>query len=653
MQHVSSLSAPPVRPGGFAGRQLRVSIAGTLLWLVLAACAEESSSLPQPDPAPGEGEVAWSTLASAPDVDPEAITLLAEHRGRVFLFSGKSVREYDAEKDAWGATLAELPVALGTGASVTSDRKKYLFVLAGGLKRDFFRVDPDAKTCELLQPTPLPVGAGGSVAFDPSTGHVFGLRGNRSRNHWKYDLGRNHWSGIGRVGGKLGLSPIGVTTGCLLAQGPYLYAWPDHHVQRYHIERKRWNDASYWSYGVRPHVDGGMWAVDRASGDWLVIPGLGSRSITSGNPETRSFAYLRPRLPSPIRGEGGRMVVVNARGKRQVLVYSTRPQHALFRIPLDALSRVTPQDRRSDGEGAWLTYHEDSGASLVRTMAKTSTPGLMGRAAHLWYLVRLRGTRFFPAAALNNDLPVPGQATTWSQRRWTSYAGVSVGGLLKDGHCAASDGRWVYVTPGGQRGFVRVHVPRKTYHEIRPAEVLPELPDTFGRGAQMVWHEGRIHWMAQGGSAAFGTYDPKAKVHESGPDLPEGARAASGVGTGMVSLGDRLFVIAGNQAWSLAAGKWESALSLPFALHADGGMAVGDPESRRIFLVRGGVSRDFAVIDQDGRAVHRELLPDVVSVPGNRAFLFEFEGERRFAVHRGHDSHEIFMLPLSTVGVDR
>jgi hypothetical protein len=68
-----------------------------------------------------------------------------------------------------------------------------IFALRGGSTSDFLKYDPLSNQWRYMSPTPGPVGAGGSLAFNSENKYIYALQGGSSDALWAYDLANDQW----------------------------------------------------------------------------------------------------------------------------------------------------------------------------------------------------------------------------------------------------------------------------------------------------------------------------------------------------------------------------------------------------------------------------------------------------------------------------
>ncbi len=610
---------------------MRQIIVVSLLFL-LGSCSDACSPYVEPQElAPAkdlepDASPRWQILdglSTAPKI-PCAAT---DWNGRIYLVHEDRISVYAPKADAWTEGIIALPGVVGSGVAVAVTPKGRLFVFRGGKTTDFWSVDLEGHEVSKLAACPKPVGRGAALAWDGDHDRLYAIRGDLKRNFWRYDPAEDTWTGLTRVGDKTRLAAIGQSTGGLQYSRGKVYAWPDHHIQRYDIETATWLGHVHMSYGQRPWWDGGMYGHDRDADVWYIIQGLNSRTLSVFDPNRRKFAFLRPRLPLRMSGEGNRAVVVEVDGKKWLYVYAVLQGNRLLRIALDDLEWITNESPASDVGSPWITFHERGGSSLVRRPAFKPVLGLMGKAGDRWYFGRLKNLRFLEPA----------------KNKWTRYPGVPLGGHFEAGLCATADERGrVYVFTGNGRHAVRVDP------TTMKSEPVAEPPADLGLGAQCVLAKDGLHLLVGGERRDHFVMDVETGTWETAPPLPGEAMPVGEGGSALLTRRGRIVAISGAKAWELREKTWKALAALPFPLSPDGGMAAVDPKDGRLFCVEGGGSRRMAVVEP-GRPVRVEeaLLPDVVSVAGQRALVDVIHGQRVLCVHRGHDTHEILVIPTN------
>ncbi len=591
------------------------------LSLVLAASLCGQALEPDADPH-------WKILAGLEPAPALPAAMLAVGQ-RVFLVHDATVSEYSPESGTWKRDIATLPATVGSGVAVEADKDGALLILRGAKSREWWRVDVKSGAVTALPPLPRPVGRGASLSIDPVRGAVYAIRGDQSLDFLRFDPAAATWSVLERVGGTTTLAAIGQSTGAIQYWKDALYVWPDHHIQRYDITTNQWLDHVHMSYGQRPWWDGGMWAHDGSTSHWIVLQGGHSRTLSFFDPEKHGFAFLRPRLPLMLSGEGSRAVIVDVKGERTLLVYAIAEGNRMLAIPLKDLEPVRPEAPAADTGSAWATMHESSGSSLVRRNAPKPVLGLLGKCGTKWYFGRLKNLRLLD--------PVE---NTWSQ-----YPGVDIGKAWGLGLCAAADpkGQLLVLAGAGK------HAAMITTKEGLASRTLSETPENIGLGAALVWHEGRFIALAGGESRSVLGFDPVKEEWSRGTELPESAPAPGSIGAGLGVSRLGIVAVAGERVLLLDSktNAWREVAKLPFALSTDGGMLAAAPELTRCVAVAGGGSRRLVAFDlAEPETMHEHLLPDAVSVPGPRALLDQRKGAHCFAIHRGHDTHEIWVRLL-------
>ena len=578
--------------------------------------------VPEPDASP-----LWEILDGPTGVPFELPVLMAELGGLAWAIAADRAVSYEPDKNAWGARTIQLPARIGSGAAAAVDRKGgRLFILRGGGTKDVWSVDLAKGEVATLPQTPAPVGIGGALAFDASTLDLYALRGGLTRDFWRYRSSGVAWEKLARLGEDRALAVVGNCSGHLLYSRGSVYAFPDHHVQRWNVEASDWLDQAHISFGFRPSINGGMFAKDEENDVWYVIQGLASRSLATFDPNKAAFAFQRPRLPFRVWGEGSRAVVAMVGGRKHLVVFLPNQGNKVIRIAVERLAPIDRNGGAADLGTPFLTVHEATGSSLVRVPAANPVLGIMGKAGSQWYFGRLHNMRFFDPA----------------KSAWTDYPGID---LFKDfdlGLCAAHDGeKTLYVVTGGNTNFVAVD--QETQTSAKP----PEMPVPALVGAQGAFWRGAFYVLSGGETRSLHRYDPRARAWSASKPLPAEAEPVGAAGSALLVWKDALLAISGQDVWRQEVGDWRRVATLPWRMSVDGGMAAIDEAAAALYVVEGFGSRRAASVPLSAGAKGIEiLLPDIVCVPGRRALVDEVVGRRIFAIHRGADTHEIFLLKL-------
>jgi len=597
----------------------------------------------------------WTIVAGCPQI-PKIPATMAGISARLFVATENRIECYDVDAGAWEDASILLPERVGEGVALVGDGADTLFIAAGGDRRKVWALSiADRRLGELPEPM-LRVGRGGALAW--AGGELYLAPGQRQRDLLRFGRARA-WESLEQIGGvdvKVETS-FGRSSGFLARLGPAIYAWPDHHMQRFDWQQEDWGGGTWLAMGFRPSLDGGGVAGDDEVGSIYVACGKYSRSLNEivSMKRQKRFYYLRPRLPYPMIGDGDRVAIARKDGVPHLFVYAVEPDNKLCHLPCSRLTRLTPDDDVADQGSRWHRLHSSGGGSGVRRRKDLG--------AHI-DLERARGT-LAAMGALGDELffmrlanvrrvdPRTGDSTY--------YPGYNVGRPLAIGAAATYDGeRFVYLCPGGSTDFLRWDVPtgplvRKGPTPRRPVdetdlESLPPMPAEVGRGAALSHHGGMVYAMPAGGTRDLWRYEIEAKRWQSLSPLPPAAAAMGDRGTGLVAVASGVYAIPDEHVWRYDTGedRWEPFAELPFLLDWDGGMVTNDGE-RHLYVVRGDVSTRFGRLDLETRRFE-ELLPrppDAISAEGNRLAVLTVDDERRLYVHRGHNSNEILWIRLA------
>ncbi|MCI0394524.1 MAG: FG-GAP-like repeat-containing protein, partial [Chloroflexi bacterium] len=107
---------------------------------------------------------------------------------------------YDLDANAWNdwefdQVVGEFPEGLGDGAVMVADGLGALYALPGGGQRAFYRYDSSAGVWSARASLPLPVGAGGALAW--ADGALYALPGgDDGRAFYRYDVALDRWTAL-------------------------------------------------------------------------------------------------------------------------------------------------------------------------------------------------------------------------------------------------------------------------------------------------------------------------------------------------------------------------------------------------------------------------------------------------------------------------
>jgi hypothetical protein len=597
----------------------------------------------------------WSMLKGCKQ-KPQLPANLVPCGDKLLLATGDRIEIYDPAADAWAPRALPLPEATGVGAVFASGEGRRVFLARGGRSRTLWCVDPFARKIEELPPAPGPVGRGSGLVFFKE--HLYLARGMLQREFHELDLETRAWNRLEDLGGSVKMPRPGALSGGLLRSGTGIFAWGDHHLQRFDLESGKWHDRTWTALGFRPDVCGGMFAGHAPSGATIFVQGGYSRTLLASFLSVGQHAYLRPRLPYPIIGEGNRAAVMDVGGEPHLFVYALEPDNELCRIPLRSFQPVTRDSPEVETGAGWKKLCAIDGGTGVRRRFRAFTGftppavrgtwgvvGVMGALENELYFVRLRNVR-----RIGSQHGVS-----------TAYPGHRLDRHVFAGACAAYDGKQsLYVMPGESRELLRWKTPigpiltdRKKLlktHDPDGLKVLAPAPAEVGRGAAMVFSGRSLFVLPRMGRRDVWSFDIERSRWTALPPLPDDVPAPGLAGTGLAAPAGRLLAFAGRQVMRLdmQAGRWSRLAELPFAVSRDGGMTTLDEVAGRVYLVAGGVSTRLGRLDP-GSGRFEELfprLPDVVSAEGNRLAVLTVGKGRRLYVHRGHDSNEIWHIDL-------
>ena len=605
---------------------------------------------------------AWQIEAGCPRI-PSLPAVMAALPGHLVLVTSNRVEIYSIEQKTWRSRALLLPAKVGTGLclAVEGDR---LFVARGGKNRELWSMRPADSAAELIvmPRSPYPVGVGAALSVD--AGQLYLAPGNKKRTFASLNLESGAWKELEIIASKVGIRGFGNYSGFLAKVDGALYAWPDHHIQRFDLGQQAWLPKTFTAMGFRPSLNGGAICVDRTSGVIYSACGFYSRTLGSFVPGQRRNFYLRPRSPFPLVGEGSRIAVAPRSGQKRLWVYAVVPANKLCSIPIDEMKVINEADTQADLASAWRRVPTASGGSGVRylpELAREKNPvglllptkargsiGVLGALGDELFLMRLAHVRRIDPS-----------------RGWyTYYPGINLGRFLDTGACGVFDGKkYLYMLSGAAPDFVRWEVPRRPRPIVRrppkgtrkpydqtDLDVLKDAPKGVGRGACLCFCEGLIFALRGGGTRDFWQYSPAEGKWRALPSLPAEAMAPGQKASGLIVTKSAAFAFTGPRVWRFDRVKnsWAEWAEIPFPPHWNGGMVTLDEAGGQAYLVAGDISMRIGRLDLNS-AQFVELgprLPDVVSAKANRLAILDDGKGRTLYIHRGHNSNEILAIDL-------
>ncbi len=586
---------------------------------------------------------AWEAIAGLDPAPSEPAVMIQAHQ-KLWLFDGMRIAVFDPATSRWSTRNAKMPALIGEGASAAFDAAQDVIYILRGSSRGFWKYSLATDEVAEVAGAPDTVGRGGFLAIEG--GKVYALQGKKRLTFWKYDPATNAWATLTNVGlPDVKVVACGITTGFLVGDAGAIFAWPDHHVQRFDTKTQSWGKGTWTSMGFRPNCDGGGFAFDAETHLLWAIQGMASRTLGVYEPAKKKFDYLRPRLPEPASVEGSRAAIVKVGDVKFLYVYLPRPRNTLWRIPLDKLERISATSRAADVSSPWELFHEQNGSSLVRRPGPLGLEGVMdsavaGGGTPSFFVMRKAEIRRYDAVG----------------DRWTDYPGAPLGKKIMPGVAGVAGKDGIYYFTGQDTFFGVITLESGKFQELAPA------PAKVDQGARLV-ALGTSLWALRGaGTREFWKFDLATKNWSVAPPLPDEATPVGKVGTGLFTDGTDVYAIPDATVWKfdVATSAWSKFATLPFPISWDGGMvtcAMKHGAKGSAFIVRGGITRDFGVLDLATRTFERLVdLPDSASVQGNRIVVESVpksidpkaEGQAQTYVYilRGHDTHEMWRCPV-------
>ena len=592
---------------------------------------------------------AWETIAGTPRV-PSLPASWVEAKNKFWLIDGSTGSAFDPATNTWQEIWKELPFTAGSGLALLHDKAERIYVVPGGGSKEFYRLKVGGGEVVKLASLDKAIDRGACLAW--SEGKVYLCRGSDSRDFYRYDPAKNSWESLPKVASKFSVAPAGRFTSGLTALGPFVFAWPDHHIQRFDTNTGEWYHRTFHAMGFRPSWNGGSVTADAARGLIFAVQGIYSRTIGVIQPQDKraKSEFLRPRLPYPMIGEGHRVALATVNGGPYLFVYTIEPDNKICRIPLPALKPIRGDDLVADVGSIWKRVDTRGGGSSVRRRGpkdRSAVSAAMGQVGPHLFLMRLgQVRRIDPERGL-----------------YTAYPGFNIGHRIGAG-CAAvwDENKHLYFLAGGCQHWVRWEVPKTPIDTVfrgrRPLgetdmEVLPKTPEKVSRGAALTWARGAAYVLRGDETRTVWRFDPQSKKWQDLPPLPAEASLPGATASGLIGTKDALFAFPGTDVWrfDLDQNTWSKFAETSFAPSWDGGMVTLGPENKWAYLVRGEISTRLGRLDLSS-GKYEELgprFPDVVSAEGNRVAIIDRGGVPTIYVHRGHSSTEIWYAPLSAL----
>lgn len=434
----------------------------------------------------------------------------------------------------------------------------------------------------------------------------------------------------------------------LLSTATGIGVFGDHHIGWLDTSTNRWrpqNDV-HVVLRLRPALErGGMSAQDPETGLTFVTLGKGARSLGVADLISRRYFHLTPRLPEGLT-DSGETLYVSGRGAARRLNVASIDRKLRWSIPLGGLKRIDHRHRVADAGSPWEVWNSmEWGAhgELIREKDGLANMVVVGR----WmYTQRKNLVRRFHLDEKKHSDNMAGHAygSEWITR---GAAMVSDGERRIFMHTGHDRVLWVLDTEARADGRPIDEAGAPALHEMKVTEGA-ELPEDVGQNTALVWREGRLWAALNQGSRRLWSWEPGESAWKDEGTLPPDVAWDENHDLELLTDGGGLVVVSGKTWARRDAGAWSVGQPLPFAASADGGMAIVDPETRRVLVILGGGTRDAGILDlESGEArMVPGRLPDAVSVHGRRIWILETAGVRYLYLYRGHDSDELWRIAL-------
>lgn len=584
------------------------------------------------------GEPRWSGYTRAVTVGTNAYLL---HGRDVEVVRGDGTFEH------WASALPRPVEAFSAVATVDDDK----IAVVPGRGAVAFLFDPRTRTSSDLVGLTLQTGRGARIVSD-ARGSLLCTLGHGSNQWVRYRDGN-----VEPMPAVETVNMPGKYASALFRVGGKILCLGDHHVSSFDLDAGKWDGTNklFFVLGFRPALDrGGMFCQDPVSQMVFAAHGKGSRAVGVLFPQ-RQFHYLRPRLPIGLHDAGETMFLTGA-GAALCLHVLSLLEGALFSIPVAELAMVDRRDRSVEAGSRWQIWNlRELGAAgdLVRERDSTANTVFVDPLVYVQRKNALRSIEYYD----------------WLHCDWKGTPEFGPNFAVK-GAAICTDGRFIYVTNGYSNDFfaldlqtpaalahadVRTRITKTSVRRLAPLHTFPAktVNDDPPRNMTMVCHAGKVFALRDPVTRILHAYDPEQDRWEDVDLIPAALRYTDELGVDLMSAGERLLLLSADALTTWAPGVgWSEPVSMGFRYSSDGGMAIFDPVAKLIYVVLGGRSRDFAVVDPaDGsNRVLVDFFPDVISVHGRRLFLTEHDGVRYFNIQRGHDSSEFWRTAISGEG---
>lgn len=221
----------------------------------------------------------WDSPSMSPSVPTGSNPLHLAYPGSGdLIYDGRNT--YSISNNAW-TNITSYPVSFGTGGYgfVYPGSGDYFYTVRGNSSKDFYRYQISGNSWSTVASTTEIFGAGGGLV-STNDGNLYGIRGNNSKDYFKYSISSNTWTALASTtfGAQYGSAQV------YLGSGDYIYATMGNSTKnflRYSITGNNWTGLA----DTPNNMFAGASIVYPGSGDFLYV----TRGDTNNDLTGRDF----------------------------------------------------------------------------------------------------------------------------------------------------------------------------------------------------------------------------------------------------------------------------------------------------------------------------------------------------------------------------